>query len=58
MYIKGIKRGEYGAPTKMKFLWGENPLQNLSFPLMQGLHHARTTSPYYGELKRGEASLI
>ena len=23
---KGIKRGEYGVPTKTKFLWGENPL--------------------------------
>jgi len=26
------KRGEYGAPTKTSFLWGENPLFLISSP--------------------------
>jgi hypothetical protein len=31
--ISGMfKRGEYGAPAKMKFLWGENPLFCKYFP--------------------------
>jgi hypothetical protein len=32
------KRGEYGAPAKMKFLWGKNPLflKFFPFPSLRG----------------------